>query len=327
MKQPVLVRLLVAAIVCLCGPGMGQNGFITAQDAEVTPIQDGAATQQLMAQDSNLPTVEWVTYDLFQASDHEFDSFISPMTNPIYFEDPRAVSEIRPIFLHHKVPLAAGGGTVQLYAAQVRLRLTENISLIAVKDGYATTSNPILGNGWADIAAGLKFTLFRDVANQSILSGGFTYELPTGEAAMFQGNGDGEFNIFLAGAQKLAPRINWMTASGLRVPVNSTDESMSSYWSTHLDAQVTQNFYALMEFNWYHWLNSGADGPIAGIEGLDVINFGNPGVAGNDIVTGAFGFKFKAGPHLESGVAWEMPLTQRRDILDNRLTVDLRLRY
>ena len=81
-----------------------------------------------------------------------------------------------------------------------------------------------------------------------------------------------------------------------------------------------------MEFNWYHWMGSGDVG-LVGIEGLDVINLGSRGVAGNDIVTGAFGAKFKPGPHSEIGVAWELPLTERRDIIENRLTVDLILRY
>ena len=323
MKRLQWMNLVFAAIVSLA---CGVNESLKAQEAEIKPVQEGTAAGELM-QDSVVPTIEWVSYDLFQPSDHDFDCFISPITNPIYFEDPRAVSEIRPLFFNHKVPLAAGGGSVQLYAAQVRLRLTENVSLIAVKDGYATTSNPILGNGWADIAAGLKFTLFRDVESQTIVSGGFTYELPTGESSIFQGNGDGEFNVFVSGAKKLSTNINWMSAFGLRVPVNSTDESMSSYSSIHLDARMTESFYGLMEFNWYHWMSAGSDGPLPGIEGLDVINFGNPGVAGNDIVTGALGFKFKAGQHVETGVAWEVPLTQREDILDNRLTVDLRLRY
>ena len=144
----------------LINPGAGTNQ-LSAQDA-VKPVQEGVTTEQITSPQSFGPSIEWVSYDLFQPSDHGFDSFISPMTNLVYFEDPRALTEIRPFFFNHKVPLAAGGGSVQLYGAQIRMRLTENISLIAIKDGYATTSNAILDNGWADIAAGLKFTLLRD---------------------------------------------------------------------------------------------------------------------------------------------------------------------
>ena len=66
---------------------------------------------------------------------------------------------------------------------------------------------------------------------------------------------------------------------------------------------------------------------VPGIEGLDIIRLGSTGVSGNDIVTGAFGFKVKPSTLTEVGVAWEVPLTNRRDIIDNRLTADLILRY
>ena len=50
-------------------------------------------------------------------------------------------------------------------------------------------------------------------------------------------------------------------------------------------------------------------------------------VAGNDIVTGAVGAKYKHSAYSEIGLAWEVPLTDRRDIIDNRLTVDWIIRY
>src|SRR5262245_41644746 len=38
------------------------------------------------------------------ASDHEFDSFISPVTNPFLAEDPRKLTELRPIFMFQTIP-------------------------------------------------------------------------------------------------------------------------------------------------------------------------------------------------------------------------------
>ena len=85
--------------------------------------------------------------------------------------------------------------------------------------------------------------------------------------------------------------------------------------------------YAVAEVNWYNWTDSGDNAVIPGVEGLDLINFGMTDVTGNDIVTGALGAKFKPSGNMELGVAWEVPLTDRRDIIDNRLTVDVILRY
>ena len=322
-----LCSWILSAGIFLGAIGAVQMAQVAVGQDAPQPEPTVTTVDDLQATSSSVPTIEWVTYDLFKKSDHGFDSFISPISNLVYFEDPRALTEIRPFTFHHTAPLAAGGGSVQLYGAQVRLRLSENVSLIATKDGYVTSSNPLISNGWADIAAGLKFTLLRDVESQSIWSAGFTYELPSGGSGPLQGNGDGELNLFLSGAKKLGDGINWMTASGIRTPLNNSDESMSTFWSNNINFQLTERFYFLTEANWYHWLSAGKDGPLPGVEGLDVINLGSPGVAGNDIVTAAIGFKYKSNRHSELGFAFEFPLTERRDILDNRLTLDWRLRY
>ena len=264
---------------------------------------------------------------LIMPSDHCFDSFISPMTNPVFFEDPRQLTEVRGIFLNHKVPLAAGGGDVQLYAAQARARITDRLSIIATKDGYVVSQNPVIADGWADVAAGLKYTLYSDAATQRLLSGGLTYEIPAGTPRTRQGNGDGEFHLFLSGGAEILNYGHVISGSGFRLPSDSSEESQMWYWSNHLDYQVLRNWYLLTEYNWYHWMKSGNNTFAPGIEGGDLFNFGSTGVAGNDIVTGAFGAKYKPNRHVEIGVAWELPLTERRDVLENRLTVDAILRY
>ena len=108
--------------------------------------------------------------------------------------------------------------------------------------------------------------------------------------------------------------------------MNGTDESQVWYWSNHLSRQLTKRLYVLTEFNWYHWMGAGLDG-LAGVEGLDLLNLGSTGVAGNDIVTQAVGLKLKPHRLSEIGVAYEIPLTERRDILENRLNVNWIWRY
>ncbi|MAT68513.1 MAG: hypothetical protein CMJ58_03220 [Planctomycetaceae bacterium] len=264
---------------------------------------------------------------LIKPSDHCFDDFISPMTNPTLFEDPRTLTELRGIFLQHKVPLVpAAGGDIQVYALQIRAALTDRLSIIATKDGYAVSSNPLIRDGWADVAAGLKYNLIRNVRDQRLLSAGLTYEMPVGSRRTLQGNGNGEFHLFLTGGTEFLDYGHWLSASGLRLAADSGDDSSLWYWSNHFDYQIFDGIYALTEFNWYNWIDSGAGG-INGVEGGDLFNLGSTGVTGNDIVTGAFGAKYKPNGNLEFGVAWELPLTERRDVLENRLTVDAILRY
>jgi hypothetical protein len=263
---------------------------------------------------------------LIQPSDPCYNDFISPMTNPVYFEDPRNLTEARLIFLNHKVPLAAGGGDVQMYAVQVRAALTDRLSFIATKDGYGVSSNALIDDGWGDVAAGLKYLLYSDPANQQLASAGVVYEIPVGTYDHWQGNGDGTFDIFLTGGSRMFGPGHWIGAGGFVLPVDKNAESTWCYVSNHFDYEVHNNIYSLIEFNWYHWLESGAGG-IPGIEGGDLYNFGSTGVAGNDIITGAFGVKYKPQTNMEVGVAWELPLTERRDVLENRITFDFIVRY
>jgi hypothetical protein len=251
----------------------------------------------------------------------------SPMTNPLFFEDPRTLTEIRGIFITHKVPQDALGGRVNLMAVQLRAAVNDRLSIVASKDGYFTSTNPLIDDGWADVGLGLKYQLLADPCCGQLLSAGFAYELPVGSPRTAQGNGDGEFHIYLTGGTRIGSRGHWLSASGFRLPVDGDAESTVWYWSNHFDTQIRKGVYAFTEFNWYHWAGAGTNAGLNGIEGLDVFNFGSTGVAGNDIVTGAFGLKLKPNRKTEIGVAWEVPLTDRRDIIDNRLTADLILRY
>ncbi len=259
-------------------------------------------------------------------SEEGFDCFISPITNPVYFEDPRLMTEARGIFLQHRAPITVGGGDVQLYALQLRARLSENVAFIATKDGYIRSTNPTIGNGWADTAAGLKFALFRDVARQRMVTGGFTFELPTGESDALQGNGSGNLNLFLSSGARILNGVNWIGASGVRAPMDRVDESTVIYSSQHLSKNIGPRTWLLTEFNVQNWTRSGGGG-IPGIEGGDLFNFGSTGVTGNTIVTNAFGLKFKPRQQSEIGVAFEYPLTERRDIIDNRINVNWIWRY
>jgi hypothetical protein len=266
-------------------------------------------------------------YGIAKKSEHCYDDFISPMTNPVYFEDPRQLTEARFIFIDHKLPfiLGAPAGRIQLYALQARVRLTERLSLIAVKDGYINSQSPLLQDGWADITAGFKYSLFRDPASGRMLSVGFRFETTAGRAESLQANGDGVFDIFMSGGRRLGQRSHFLTSSGFILPVDTNAENQMFYWSNHLDRRVANKAYIFSELNWYNYMKDGTAFPA--VEGGDLFNFGAAGVKGNNIVTNAYGLKYKPNGNIESGVAFEFPLTQTRGILDNRLTADLILRY
>jgi hypothetical protein len=151
--------------------------------------------------------------------------------------------------------------------------------------------------------------------------------MPVGSYHALQGNsGSCEFDLFLTGGTQIGERSHVVSAAGFRLPADPNDQNDQFYWSVHFDRRMANRpIYGLLEFNWYHWLSDVNGGLPVG--GLDLYNFGSSGVAGTDIVTGAFGLKYKPKNSIEMGVCWEVPLTARRDIIDNRITADLILRY
>jgi len=276
---------------------------------------------------------------LIKPSDHCFDDFISPMSNFIYFEDPRTLTEVRPIFFHHKTPRRVGtlgvpGGEVQLLAVQVRAALTDRLSLIAVKDGFIWSDmapgalDRLLDDGWADITAGLKYNLLRDPRGGSLLSVGATYEIPVGSQRSLQDIGDGEFHVFLTGGQRFLDGMgHYVGAFGYRFPVDDVVQTSSLHWSNHFDVKLTDRVYAVTEFVWWNWTRSAQVGLPLGVAGQDVFNLFSTNVTGNDLLTQSVGFKLKPSGNTELGVAYEFPLTSRRDIISNRIQLDLILRY
>ncbi|RPI84442.1 MAG: hypothetical protein EHM42_07515 [Planctomycetaceae bacterium] len=266
-------------------------------------------------------------FGVIGSTDHCFDDFISPMTNPVYFEDPRTLTEARFIFLNHHIPSALGGQDAQLYAAQLRAALTENLSLVAAKDGYIVSQNPVLDDGFADLALGLKYNLFRDPEAQRLVSAGFSYALPIGSTRALQGRTDGEFHLYLTGGTQIFEEFHWLSATGFRLPSDTPSGNQMWYWSNHIDWQVMgSKWYVFTEANWFHYMSSGDAFPAA-VGGLDLFNLGGAGVAGNDIVTGAYGMKYKPVRNIEIGAAYEIPYTSQKDILQNRWTFDLIFRF
>lgn len=266
---------------------------------------------------------------LFAPTDHCFGDFISPMTNPVYFEDPRTLTEARFIYIHHNVPDGAGGGEINAVAGQVRLALTDRLSIVAPKDGYLTSSNAVIDDGFIDVSAGLKYNIIRDPEAGRLLSAGFLYELPIGSTRAAQGNGDGEFALYTSGGTRIGDRAHYLFGTGLRLPANTAAESKSFFLSQHLDYMLTDKLYGLVELNWFNWFDGGEAGVpgLPFLEGGDLFNLGAPDVEGNNILTMGWGMKFKPAANQELGVVYEIPISSRNDVLDNRLTVDYIIRY
>ncbi|TWT82660.1 hypothetical protein CA13_41230 [Planctomycetes bacterium CA13] len=282
----------------------------------------------------DLSPLNWV-----KPSDRCFDDFISPMIDFVHFEDPRNLTELRPIFVTHQFPNTLGpanipaGGSIQLFALQFRLALTDRLSLIAVKDGYIIDNTEgaldgLIASGWADVTAGLKYNLVRNVQTGTLLSGGFTYEIPLGSEQTGQAVGDGQFHFFATGGQRLLDgNAHVLSSVGLQLPVDQDVQSTTVHWNNHLDVKVTDSVYLLTENSWWHWVDDAGVGAPLGVSGQDLLNLGVTNVEGNDLVTQNVGMKYKPRRNFEAGVAYEFPLTDFKDVIEDRVMVDMIFRY
>lgn len=259
-------------------------------------------------------------------SDHCFERFVSPLSNPFFFEDPRSLTEVRGVFIDQQLPAIIGGGDLQVEALQLRGRLTERWSVVVGRLANINVNAPGGPSGLLSVPIGAKCNLVRDVECQRLLTVGLTYFIP-GSAQPLPPPGGGDFHLFVTGGIQWGDCGHWISGAGLRLPADNFWGTQLFYWSNQWDYEVRENWYAVAGLNWFHYLsNSGAGftGPIAG---FDLINLPADAVAGENIVTGLIGGKWKPNASWELGLGYEFPLTGFADILRDRLYVDVAIRY
>ena len=254
---------------------------------------------------------------------------ISPVTNPIFFEDPVIRTEIRPIFVYHNIDdgFITGNGEAQLYALQLRYALTDRLALIATQDGYFDVHTQNLGDieGWMDLAAGLKYALVDDQANQFILTPGFTFFIPVGEENVFQGRGSGEFNLFVS-AEKGWGDFHLTGNLGVRLPIDMDEQSTILHYSLQADYYVNQYFIPFVTANGWTVLSEGDNLPLTS-EGYDVINFGSSMADGVTQVVLGVGFRSRVAQNVDLGFAYEKAVASPEGLFDDRFTVDCSIHF
>lgn len=245
-------------------------------------------------------------------SDCEFNAFISPVSSPFYLEDPRALTEIRPLFIFQHTPNANqawAGGNNYFFGARGSVALTPNVSIVLTKLGWMWTdpdsNNPAgisSGNGFAEVHVGPKFTIIRNVDTGTLLASGVNFEIPCGNQNVFQNTGNFSVEPYISVAQNFGKNLlgtygslNFLNTTGYTF---RTDDVRNEFLFSgfHLDYNVgNQNrWYPLVEVNWFHYTRDGnAQQPFVGFGGADMFNFGTNGVAGHNELICNFGGRWK----------------------------------
>ena len=258
------------------------------------------------------------------------EQIASPVSNPVNFEDPRIQSNIRPIFIYHKIDkdFVTGGGDVRIYALQARYAVSDDLAIIATKDGIVDLNpNSALNDesGLANLGGGVKYALYRDAEEGLILTGGLRMEVPTGAKRVLQGKGKGILNPFVSGAAALGCEeypLNFVAGTGFRVPFSQSD-SMFYDLDLHVDTKIGA-ISPLLELNLVQVLDAGDRLPIAD-EGQDFFNIGSSKANGKTMLTAAAGARVDLMQQLTWGAAYQFPLVHGEGtrITDWRLTTDL----
>ncbi len=272
---------------------------------------------------------------LSHAEPSRVDQMISPAFHQVNFEDPRTISELRLIYAYHDVSsdFPAPVSTVNIWAAQVRVALTDNLSLIATKDGWVRMSMKGASNqeGFGDLGGGLKYTFLEEKDCGRVASAHLRYIAPTGEHEVFQGYGDGFIQPGVSGAFALDDHFTVTAGTDLRIAVDNDDSTM---WD--VDSQVDYridtsygSWHPLLGMSMIMVANEGNRLPLS-MEGQDYFVFGSSAAGNETMVIGAAGLRFKPSQTVEMGTAFQFPMDAGNNanaILDTRWTFDVGLRF
>ena len=264
-----------------------------------------------------------------QGADDWTAKAISPVVNPLFFESPLIQSEVRPLFVYHKIDDDFIGGFARVYAVQLRYAVTERLAIIATKDGYIQLRPGVAAlrdDGWADIGAGIKYAVIDDRESNFILTPGIKFELPSGNQGVFQGNGSGEFNVFVS-SMKGWGDFHLTGSAGGRIPVDFDKETASLHYSLQADYYVCRWFIPFVAANGFTVVSEGKGPAFGGLEGYDLINFGASDASGYTAVTVGAGFRSRLLDNLDVGIGAEIAVANPKGLFDHRITADLILRF
>lgn len=272
-------------------------------------------------------------------SDHEFDYFASPVSMPFLLEDPRSLTEVRPIFILQGIPNGAPnfqGGHIEFYGTQIRLAFTERFSFIMTKLGFIDI-NPGSGStqpggfGFAEVHLGPKFTFLRHSESGFLAAAGLNFQIPSGPARVYQDTGRVSLVPYVTiGKNFLENRfgsVNLINTTGYAF---SGDGERSDYLynSFHLDWDIANRhkIYPMMELHYVQYTFSGGLRNL-NVEGRDLANIGDVNSGGRANLNIAAGLRYKLTEAAQVGFAAEFPLNVRRDLQQFRFTIDLILRF
>jgi len=275
------------------------------------------------------------------AGNRNFPNFIGPISNPVQAIDPRALTQLYPIFNSSWVsafpPLSEGD--IQLYGAGLTVALSERLAFGLNQGGYAVShferrrflprnTDPSFRDkdreGWLNLGGFVQYTLIEDVPNQFLLTGGLRLEVPTGTADIFQGRGPEYLAPYFTLGKEFG-EFHVLSTVGYQFPTGpGRDVSNTFYGTLHLDRRLFGWLYPLVEFNWAYHVTQ-IDLTLPSRRGF--FSFDNFDATGN-LLTAAVGANaVLVQDRLELGAVYTRSIATQRDFDFDGLLVKMILRY
>ena len=114
------------------------------------------------------------------------------------------------------------------------------------------------------------------------------------------------------------------TTDWSNLAMDSDHDSSMFHYSLHVDYEILPNLYPLIEMNGSAKIDEGNRTGIT-VEAMDLASFGN--VDSGTTVTMAGGARYRISDHLQLGASYEVPVTNRKDIMDWQTYVNLVISY
>ena len=278
---------------------------------------------------------------------HNFDNFIGFLSNPVQNIDPRAVTEIYPLYgvAYFNETRALPGGNYQALGPGITVALSERLAVGLNEGGYAVANLNKGGSGffqdrfgqvhnrldfsgqregWIDFGGFAQYTIIEDVPAQFLLTAGLFIDTPTGSKAIFEGNGPVHLAPYLTFGKEYRD-FHVLGATGYQFPTGGgSSTSNIVYANLHVDRKCFGWLYPLVEFNYnFHVTSHDIDLPTRrGF--IDLGNFDTEG----DILTmtaGANAVIVKS--KLEFGAGYTTSIATQSNFNVNAFLLKLTLRY
>jgi hypothetical protein len=245
---------------------------------------------------------------------------VHPISAPYFHEDSFITTDVRAWYAYHSFPdnIALAGGDASVYAAQIRVALSDRFQLVAYKDGYTDfDSGLIKDSGFNDVAAGIKYAIIQDYETDFHVSAGLGYQFALGDPGAIENTQEARGWVSVnKGFDRLhlGATLNYLKFTGNQSPLGNSDRFM---FHVHADYYVCKWFSPVLEFNGYYSTNDGNE--VVKFSGADVKNLGG----GSDLITAALGFEVRPIDNLAARIAYETDLTSGESLFGYRWTFSL----